>query len=182
MAANERQAVPQPHPAARLEDVLPRTAEPRPRQRARQITIIPYTGYGNLDWVRVLCRIVLARPDPRRSRAAKVRGWRSFTSRRVRDARVEIEAAGRIQEARTDRAGFVDCVVDVSATSAEPGTQLSPGWATVRLSVEGAETVEAPVRIVDLYHRLAEAAARGLEHVRARRARAHGGAGDGCPV
>jgi phosphatidate phosphatase APP1 len=150
-ATDEGKAVPQPHRAARLEDALHRTVEPRLRRRGRQVTIIPYTGYGSPDWVRVMCRVVLASPDPRRSRAAKVRGWRSFTTVPVRDARVVIEASGRTQEARTDRAGFVDCVIDISATATENGERilLTPGWATVRLSVEGAETVEAPVRIVD---------------------------------
>jgi len=111
--------------------------------RGREVTIVPYAGYGSPEWVRVLCRVVLARPDPRRSRAAKVRGWRSFTTIPVRQARVVIEAAGRTQEAYTDRAGDIDHVVDV-----RPGV-LTPGWSTVRLSVEGAQTVEAPVRIVD---------------------------------
>ena len=55
-----------------------------------------------------------------------MRGWRSFTTIPVRQARV-----------------VIDHVVDV-----RPGV-LTPGWSTVRLSVEGAQTVEAPVRIVD---------------------------------
>jgi phosphatidate phosphatase APP1 len=149
-APDQGSAVPQPHRAARLEDALHRTVEPRLRRRGRQVTIVPYTSYGRPDWVRVMCRVVLARPDPRRSQAAKVRGWRSFLTVPVRDARVVIQAAGRTQEARTDRAGFVDCVVDVSAVASESGEgMLTPGWATVRVSVEGAETVDAPVRIVD---------------------------------
>ena len=123
------------------------------RRRGQEVTIVPYTGYGCPDWVRVLCRVVLTRPDPRRSRAAKVRGWRSFTTTPVRRARVVIEAAGRTQEARTDRFGFIDHVVEVRQ-SVEVGQsvdvqQLTPGWNTVRLMVEGAQTVEAPVRIVD---------------------------------
>ena len=97
-----------------------------------------------------MCRVVLARPDPRRAQAAKVRGWRSFLAVPVRDARVVIEAAGRTQEAHTDRAGFVDCVVDVSAMAGDNGEgMLVPGWATVRVSADGAQTVDAPVRIVD---------------------------------
>ena len=150
-APAEGEAVPQPHRAVRIEDAFHRTVEPRLRRRGRQVTIVPFTGYGRPDWVRVMCRVVLASPDPRRAKAAKVRGWRSFTTVPVRDARVVIEAAGRTSEARTDRAGFVDYVVHVSstATDGEEGILLSPGWATVRLSVEGAEPVEAPVRIVD---------------------------------
>jgi phosphatidate phosphatase APP1 len=113
------------------------------------VTIVPYTGYGRPNWVRVMCRVVLARQDPGPQRVAKVRGWRSFTTIPVRNIRVVIEAAGRTQEARTDRAGFVDQLVDVAPGPAEHGeSMLTPGWSTVRLSAEGAETVEAPVRIV----------------------------------
>ena len=113
-APDEGEAAPKPHRAARIEDALHRTVEPRLRRRGRQVTIVPYTGYGRPDWVRAMCRVVLARPDPRGPQAAKVRGWRSFTTVPVREARVVIEAAGRTQEARPDRAGVVDCVVDLS--------------------------------------------------------------------
>jgi phosphatidate phosphatase APP1 len=147
-APDEGEAAPQTHRAARMEDAIHRTVEPRLRRRGRQVRIVPYTGYGRPDWVRAMCRVVLARPDPRGSQAAKVRGWRSFATVPVRDARVVIEAAGRTREAHTDRAGFVDCVVDLSDLTAEGG-MLTPGWATVRLSADDAETVEAPVRIVD---------------------------------
>jgi phosphatidate phosphatase APP1 len=147
---DEGEAATRPHRAARIADALHRTVEPRLRRRGREVTIVPYAGYGRPDWVRVMCRVVLSRPDTRRSRAAKLRGWRSFTAIPVRDARVVIEAAGRTREARTDRAGFVDCVVDIPKKAADNReTTLTPGWATVRISVEGAETVEAPVRIVD---------------------------------
>lgn len=149
-ARDEGEAAPQPHRAARVEDALYRSVEPRLRRRGREVTIVPYAGYGRPDWVRVMCRVVLARPDPRQSRAAKLRGWRSFATVPVRRARVVIEAAGRTQEARTDRAGFIDHVVDVSKGAAEQSEEmLTPGWTTVRLSVEGAQPVEAPVRIVD---------------------------------
>ena len=133
-----------------MEEALYRRVEPRLRRRGREVTIVPYTGYGCPDWVRVLCRVVLARPDPRRPRDAKLRGWRSFTTIPVRHSRVVIEAAGRTQEARTDRAGFIDTVVAVGDRGAGPGEEmLTPGWTTVRLTAEGAQTVEAPVRIVD---------------------------------
>src|SRR5262245_43985636 len=133
-----------------MEDALYRNVEPRLRQRGRRVTIVPYTGYGRPEWARVMCRVVLARPDPRRVRAAKLGGWRSFLTVPVRGALVVIEAAGRTQQVRTDRAGFVDCVVDVlDRTTNNGGGTLTPGWATVRLSTEGAEPVEAQLRIVD---------------------------------
>jgi phosphatidate phosphatase APP1 len=147
---DDGEATRRPHRAARMEDALRRAVEPRLRRRGREVTIIPYTGYGRPNWVRAMGRVVLARPDPRRAGTAKVRGWRNFTTVPVRDTPVVIEAAGITHEARTDRAGFVDHVVDVATTAAGHGeSTLTPGWSTVRLSTEGAETVEAPVRIVN---------------------------------
>jgi len=128
-----------------MEDALHRAVEPRLRRRGREVTIVPYAGYGRPHWVRAMCRVVLARPEPRRAKDAKVRGWRNFTTIPVRDARVVIEAAGRTHETRTDRAGFVDHVLDAPPQS-EPA--FTPGWSTIRISADGAETVEAPVRIV----------------------------------
>ena len=96
-----------------------------------------------------MCRVVLIRPDTRRARAAKVRGWRSFTTKSVKGTRVIIDAGGSTQETHTDRAGFVDSVVHLPAEAAQDGKLLTPGWTTVRISVEGADTVEAPVRIID---------------------------------
>ena len=96
-----------------------------------------------------MCRVVMTRPDTRRARAAKVRGWRSFTTRSVKGTRVIIEAAGSTQEAHTDRAGFVDRVVHLPGQAGGNGNVLTPGWTTVRITVEGADPVEAPVRIID---------------------------------
>ena len=148
--SDERETPPRPHPAVRMEDALHRTMEPRLRRRGREVTIVPYAGYGSEEWARVMCRVVLARPDTRRSREAKLRGWRSFATMPVRDARVVIETAGRTEEARTNRAGFVDHVIRVPDRPADSSAGIrTPGWITVRVSAEGAETVQAPVRIVD---------------------------------
>ena len=53
---------------------------------------------------------------------------------------VAIDVGGGRHEAYTDRTGFIDCVVE---------GDLAPGWGSVRMSTEGAEPVEAPIRIVD---------------------------------
>lgn len=117
-----------------------RAVDPRLRRRGWRVTIVPYTCYGSPTWVRVMGRVLLTRLDPQRKRPAKLRGWRSFTTLPVKHTEVIIDAGGSRHEAYTDRSGFVDCVVDGS---------LSPGWASVRLSTADAESVEAPVRIVD---------------------------------
>jgi phosphatidate phosphatase APP1 len=101
---------------------------------------VAYPGYGSTSWIRVLARVLVTRLAPGRRRPAKVRGWRSFTTLPVKDTVVLIHAGGRVHEARTDRTGFVDCVV--------PAT-VDPGWGMIRLSTADADDVEAPVRILD---------------------------------
>jgi phosphatidate phosphatase APP1 len=134
-------AVPALHRAARLEDAVHARVEPRLRRRGWRLTLVAYTGYGAPGWARVMARVMLTRPDPRSGKdPAKLRGWRSFATLPVKDVPVVVEAGGRLQETRTDRGGYVDCVVDAD---------LTPGWANVRLSCEDAEPVEAPVRVVD---------------------------------
>lgn len=132
-------AVPHLHRAARFEDAVHRAMTPRLRRRGWQAAVEPYTGYGAPGWVRVMCRVLLTRLAPPRRRAAKIRGWRSFTTVPVKDAPVVIDVGGQRREAYTDRTGFVDCVLE---------GDLGPGWSVVRISTEGAEPVEVPIRIV----------------------------------
>ncbi len=140
------QAVVPLHRAARIEDAVYNVLGPRLRQRGWHVTLTAYTGYGAPGWARVMGRVLLTPLAPRSHRradsrrAAKVRGWRSFVTLPVRDTTVVIEAGGRRHEITCDRGGFVDCVVEGDFT---------PGWATVRLSCEGAAPVEAAVQVVD---------------------------------
>ena len=147
-------AAPVLHRAARAEDAVRRALERRMRRRGWRATIVPYTGYGAPGWVRVMGRVLLSRPgegDPppagpeganeATTRKAKiVRGWRSFATVAVNDAEVEIEAGDQRRVLRTDRGGFIDARVEAD---------LPPGWQTVRIHTEGAQPVDAPVRIVD---------------------------------
>ena len=142
------------HRAARAEDAVRGAIERRMRRRGWRATIVPYTGYGAPGWVRVMGRVLLSRPgegDPpppgpesateAATRKAKiVRGWRSFGTVAVNDAEVEIEAGDQRRVLRTDRGGFIDARVDAD---------LPPGWQTVRIHTRGAQSVDAPVRIVD---------------------------------
>ncbi|MGA8116799.1 MAG: phosphatase domain-containing protein [Actinocatenispora sp.] len=132
--------IPRLHRAARAEDALHEIAERQLRQRGWRPSIVPYTGYGAPGWVRVMGRVLLSRPYRRpQPRGRKLRGWRSFTALSAMDALVTIEAAGHSVETRADRGGFVDVVIEAD---------LPPGWARVRLSSEGCDPVDAPVRIV----------------------------------
>jgi phosphatidate phosphatase APP1 len=137
-----RQAAPPGlHRAAQIEDAIHAFLERRARQRGWVVGVVPYTGYGSPGWVRVLGRVLFA-PAERRARrtAKKLRGWRSFATVPARDMPVVIEAGGRRTETCADRGGYIDVVVEAG---------LAPGWRAVRLSVDGSEPIEAPVRIVD---------------------------------
>lgn len=129
------------HRAARFEDAIHEVIERRLRQRGWVPVISAYTGYGGPGWARVIARVVLTRnPVLRRKKLDKTRGWRNFTTSPVNDERVLIQVGDQVHETHTDRSGYVDCVVK---------GDLAPGWSRVRLSAEGAEPVEAPIRVVD---------------------------------
>jgi phosphatidate phosphatase APP1 len=128
------------HRAARFEDALHEIVERRLRQRGWQPVITAYTGYGSPGWARVMARVVLSRRTRAQKRLEKLRGWRSFTTSPVDHAPVRIQIGDQVHETFTDRSGYVDCRVT---------GDLEPGWGSVRLSTEGAQSVDAPIRVVD---------------------------------
>ena len=128
------------HRAARIEDAAHEIIERRLRQRGWVPVITAYTGYGAPGWARVMARVVLTRRVRGVKKPEKVRGWRSFTTSPVNNAPVRIQIGDQVHETRTDRSGYVDTRVK---------GDLTPGWGTVRLSTEGADPVEAPIRVVD---------------------------------
>lgn len=137
------------HRAARLEDLFHDFRARRARKRGFLSTVVPYTGYGSTEWVRVLGRVLLAkepRPGSRaerknRQRVESIRGWRSFTSVPVNDVAVTVHIEGTVHTVRPDRGGVIDAVLPV---------QLAPGWHTASMTTDDAVTVtEAPLFIVD---------------------------------
>jgi phosphatidate phosphatase APP1 len=135
------------HGAARVEDWIHDVRERWARRRGHVPTVVPYTGYGSTEWVRVFCRVLLSRPvraddtskRRRRRREQGIRGWRSFTSVPVGDVPVVIEVGGERIEVLADRGGVVDTKIPV---------RLESGWNRAVLRVEGSEDVEAPVWVV----------------------------------
>ncbi|WP_461024022.1 App1 family protein [Thalassiella azotivora] len=123
-----------------MENHLHDLAERRLSRRGWVPAIKAYTGYGAPGWVRVMCRVLLTRPDatPREDRGS-VRGWRSFATTAVTDTEVVVEVGERRHVVRTDRGGYVDAVV---------ASDLAPGWQEVRLRTAGAEPALSPVRVV----------------------------------
>jgi phosphatidate phosphatase APP1 len=132
------------HRAARLEDAFHALRAKRARKHGLVPTVIPYSGYGGGDWIRVLGRVLLVRPlRPRPSqkpRNRSVRGWRSFTSVPAGDVAVTITAAGKDYQVRADRGGVVDTRLALD---------LPAGWNTITLRTEDSAAVTAPVFVVD---------------------------------
>lgn len=110
------------------------------RRRGLEPVVIPYSGYGGSGWVRVLCRVLLARPDTARPTPATIRGWRSFVSIPVADSVVTITADDREFTVQADRGGVVDADVLVS---------LEPGVRIITLQAEGSAPVSARIFVVD---------------------------------
>lgn len=102
---------------------------------------MPFPGYGGTGWVRVVGRVLIVPPQPRRPRdaSAGVRGWRSFASIPVSFASVRVDIGGRSHDVVADRGGVIDAVIEAD---------LAPGWQTFTMSVEGQEPVEATAFIV----------------------------------
>ncbi|WP_368496701.1 App1 family protein [Herbiconiux sp. A18JL235] len=140
-------ALPRLHRAARIDDAIHEFREKWARKRGHLPTVIPYAGYGSVTRVRVLGRVLLAKPPkpgsrrslPWRRKEERVRGWRSFTSVPVGSVDVTIEIEGIVRTVQADRGGVVDTTVEV---------ELEPGWHTITMHTEGSDTVEAPVNIV----------------------------------
>ena len=111
--------------------------------RARGLTpaVTPFPGYGGVDWLRVLGRVLIVpvAPRSRRGEYEGVRGWRSFAAVPVGFAQVTITIAGVTHEVVADRGGVIDTVLPA---------RLEPGWQTLTMSVEGGEPVETRVFVV----------------------------------
>ena len=137
------------HIGMRLEDVFHSFRSARARKHGQVQTVLPFTGYGTTEWVRVLGRVILAKPgyastaeDSAGAKAIRdgIRGWRNFMSPPINKAEVSVEIGGESYPVTADRGGVIDVVIPV---------KLAPGWTTVTLRSEDSEAAEAPVYIVD---------------------------------
>jgi phosphatidate phosphatase APP1 len=131
------------HLAARIEDAVQRFRESWGRRRGLVPTIVPFTGYGGSGWVRVLGRVVLRRPEiadgASKDRLTSIRGWRSFTSVHVANAKVSVAVGHAKRAISADRGGVLDARIEV---------KLPPGWHDIRLSIDGYDAVDAQVFVV----------------------------------
>jgi len=135
-----------PHPARVAEDAWNRARGAALTRRGWLPRVVPYTGYGGPEVVRVLARAVLAPPE--RSRTGRPadhldqrRGWRNFVTAEAAGTEVTITVGQVRHVVRTDRSGFLDVRL--------PNPGLEPGWRQVTLAVTGSDPVVAPLLVVD---------------------------------
>lgn len=126
---------------ARLEYRFHAWRERRARARGHKPTVTPFPGYGGVDWVRVLGRVLIVPPvkPVETGEYATVRGWRSFASVPVGYAQVSVTIGGVTHEVVADRGGVIDTVLPA---------RLEPGWQKFEMTVEGGESVETRVFVV----------------------------------
>lgn len=142
----QRDTNPEPtiHRAARIEDALHAFRAKRALARGLVPTVIPYSGYGGENWIRVLGRVLLVRP-PRAGRDSEprsrgVRGWRSFTSVPAGAIEVTISTGGTEFSVRADRGGVIDARIEV---------HLPRGVNSIELRVADSLPVTAAIYVVD---------------------------------
>lgn len=148
-------ATPTPHPsqrphlAAAVEDRFYAAAGWVLRRAGWRPRIETYAGYGTPDRVRVLARVLIARPRPVSPdgdllRAGR-RGFRHFLTVPAPLQRVRLQVGGHTVAVTSDRAGYVD----VELPTAAP---LSAGWQTAVLTcVDGPDpsTADASLLVLD---------------------------------
>lgn len=160
MSDGDNPAGSRPRLGARIDDWVHRRREKRAIARGKRPQVIPYIGYGDGEWVRVLGRALYLKPghprkQKRRTRSrilrrklrpdvaqvSRVRGWRSFTSLHAPYVAVRVSIDGQlVTEVLADRGGVIDSMIDV---------KLAPGWHTVTLRTDTGDEVDAPIYIVD---------------------------------
>ncbi len=140
---SESPATPPPAPWARravaLEDRFHRLRARWGRRRGLEPVIIPYSGYGGDGWIRVLCRVLLARPSKSAKTRSTIRGWRSFISIPVAESPVTVRIGGQEFVVTADRGGVVDVDLKVA---------LEPGLQTISVQAPGSLEVEARIYVV----------------------------------
>ena len=111
-----------------------------------QEAIVPYTGFGTPEQVRVLARVVLRPPSnlgivQAATELMHQRGWRNFIAAPLADAEAWIVLNGEPVLVAADRGGYVDVRVR------NPG--LPPGWHTIEVRGIGGSTGHVEVQIID---------------------------------
>lgn len=132
---------------ARIEDAVNKRMIAYLRGRGFVPELVPYTGYGSTNTVRILARAVMVDPhstpvDPTAEERLEEsqRGWRQFISTHVAMLPITITAGSTTINTTTTRNGYVDVTVH--------GHGLEPGWQQVTITAVSGDSVEVPVYIV----------------------------------
>lgn len=131
--------------AARIEDRLNVVLNRVLAKRGWQESILPFTGYGTSEQLRILARVVLRPPqDQGIVQAASMmlwrRGWRNFMNATKVDAVIEVVIGDTRIPAVADRGGYVDVRV------LNPG--LAPGWHQVEVVTAAGARASVPVQVI----------------------------------
>lgn len=116
------------------------------RRRGWREVVVPFTGYGTDDHVRVLGRLVLRPSKPRTYLGLQAeafmqrRGWRNFFSAPVPRRPVIVQVGDKQLELVSDRNGYIDVNLRTSG--------MDDGWQHVTIHTEQAPPVSAPVQVV----------------------------------
>jgi phosphatidate phosphatase APP1 len=135
---------PSRHPASRLEGQVRRLVGPRLVARGWTPRVVPFTGYGRQNQVRLLGRVLLT-PPGRVSSVSGRRGWRHFVSAPSPHVKVTVELGEVVHTTRCDRDGYVDDLVQ---------GQFEPGRLTTRWTVGDRDPVESDVHVIEPDSRL----------------------------
>jgi len=137
---------------AALEDGFNRRLIPFLRRRGWRPTTIAFTGYGGLESLRVLARVLLTKDDDTAAADAgasgrelseaeeAVRGWRSFVTAPVAYIPVAIEIGSRHYAVRADRGGYLDLLITDHG--------LPPGWHDITIRARSAQPTTARVLVI----------------------------------
>lgn len=134
-----------PFLGARIEDWINRILNRAFSRRDWHETILPYTGYGNSEQIRVLARVTLT-PSKQLGvvKAANAvlyrRGWRNFVALSKVDASVTVHIGDTVIPVQADRGGYVDVRIK------NPG--LEPGWHTITIQGSDGGSAVAPVQVI----------------------------------
>ena len=132
--------------AARIEDRINRILNTVLVRLGWQQAIVPYTGFGTPEHVRVLARVVQRPPSDlgivkAATELMHQRGWRNFIAAPLANAEAWIVLNGEPVLVQADRGGYVDVRVR------NPG--LKPGWHTIEVKVAGGGSAKVEVQIID---------------------------------
>lgn len=142
-----------PHAAARIETRVNSAITRTLRRHGWKGRALAHTGYGSVDFVRVMGRVVLTRGEVEQGQARpdvgdwirspltdQMRGWRAFITAQLAHAPVTVTLNGQDYSTTTDQNGYVDLIITDHG--------LEPGWHEAKIQPEDGLYDVARVNII----------------------------------